>query len=79
MKYIMFEDFSGEAVPVLFPSRIEFVEMREQIPYATVLSAGFVQLSGGRIACHGESKTLGVAARDIDGDLLTERLANPEL
>ena len=79
MKYIMFEDFSGEAVPILFPARIEFVEMREQIPYATVLSAGFVQLRNGRLACHGESKTLGVAARSIDGDLLTDRLGNPEL
>lgn len=79
MKYIMFEDFSGEAVPVLFPARIEFLEIREQIPYATVLSAGFAQLRDSRVVCHGESETLGATARPEDGDLITKRLANPEL
>ena len=33
MKYIMFEDFSGAPVPIIFPNRINFDEMREQMPY----------------------------------------------
>ena len=74
MRYIMFEDFSGKEVPVIFPARIGFLEMREQMPYATVVSAGYIQLSGGVIACHGEAKELGAAAREADAAIVTEQL-----
>lgn len=78
MKYIMFEDFSGLPVPVIFPRRIDFEELREQIPYPTVLSAGYVQLRGDRFACHGEARPLGVEARKGDAEIIAERFTNPE-
>ncbi len=79
MKYIMFEDFSGAPVPIIFPKRIDFTKLREQIPYTKVLSAGYVSLSGAVFACHGESKSLAVAARPEDSGIITAKLTNPEL
>lgn len=79
MKYIMFEDFSGAPVPIIFPKRIDFTEMREQIPYTKVLSAGYVSLSGSSFACHGESKSLAVAARAEDAAVIAAKLTNPDL
>ncbi|SKA96227.1 hypothetical protein SAMN02745704_02703 [Paucidesulfovibrio gracilis DSM 16080] len=78
MKYIMFEDFSGDPVPVIFPKRIDFLELREQIPYPTVLSAGYVQLRGETFACHGEARGLGVEANPKDGEIIGQRFTNPE-
>lgn len=78
MKYIMFEDFSGIPVPIIFPKRIDFSEMREQIPYTTVLSAGHVHVSSAGFACFGESKSLGVQARSEDALIIAAKLANPE-
>lgn len=78
MKYILFNDFSGEPVPVIFPSRVKFDEMREQIPYAEAVSAGFVQLRDGKLACHGAAKVLGLTARPEDGTIITERLTDVE-
>ena len=66
MKYIIFEDFSGQAIPVLFPDRIEHGELREQMPYSTVLSAGYVNSTGQGFVCHGESKTLAASAKPED-------------
>lgn len=71
MKYIIFEDFSGQAIPVLFPDRIEHGELREQLPYSTVLSAGFVHQDGKGFICHGESKALGAAAGADDAEVVS--------
>jgi hypothetical protein len=79
MKYIMFEDFSGASVPIIFPKRIDFVEMREQIPYTKVLSAGYVHVAGSGFRCHGESKSLEVQARPVDAEIIAAKLANPDL
>lgn len=80
MKYIMFEDFSGAPVPIIFPKRIDFAEMREQIPYTKVLSAGYVHVTGaGGFACHGESKSLETGARSEDAGIISAKLANPDL
>ncbi len=81
MKYIMFEDFSGAPVPIIFPKRIDFSEMREQIPYTKVLAAGYVHVSGtdASFACHGESKSLAVQARPVDADIIAAKLANPDI
>lgn len=79
MKYIMFEDFSGAPVPIIFPKRIDFAEMREQIPYTKVLSAGYVNVSGSVFACHGESKSLAVAARAEDAGIIAAKMANPDM
>jgi len=78
MKYILFKDFSGEPVPVIFPARVNFEEMREQIPYSEAISAGFVQLRGGVMACHGEAKDLGLTARPEDGAIITAKLTDVE-
>lgn len=79
MKYIMFEDFSGVPVPIIFPKRIDFLEMREQIPYTKVLAAGYVNFSGQGFACHGESKSLQVQARPEDAGIITAKMSNPDL
>lgn len=70
MKYIIFEDFSGQAVPLLFPDRIRHEELREVIPYSKVLSAGYVAADGGGFRCHGESKELDARARPQDGEII---------
>ena len=79
MKYIMFEDFSGTPLPIIFPKRIDFTEMREQIPYTKVLSAGYVHVTGCGFACHGESKSLAAQARGEDALIIAAKLANPDL
>lgn len=81
MKYIMFEDFSGAPLPIIFPKRIDFSEMREQIPYTKVLSAGYVHVSGSGcgFSCHGESKSLETCARPEDAGIIAAKLANPDL
>lgn len=78
MKYILFEDFSGAPVPVIFPNRVGFEEMREQIPYAKVLAGGFIQLRGDQFVCHGEAKEIGAQARDVDADIIGAKFAAPE-
>ncbi|WP_461210649.1 hypothetical protein [Desulfocurvus sp. DL9XJH121] len=70
MKYIIFEDFSGQSIPVLFPDRIDHEELREQLPYSTVLSAGYVNQTGGRFICHGEAKTLNAKAAEADAQVI---------
>lgn len=78
MKYIMFEDFSGEPVPIIFPNRVDFAEFREQIPYSKVLAAGYVQLRAQGFACHGESKSLEAKSRPEDAAILQDKFTNPD-
>jgi hypothetical protein len=70
VKYIIFEDFSGKPVPVIFPDRIDFEEMREQIPYGPAISAGMVRLVDGGFACSGEARELGVKSRPGDAAVI---------
>lgn len=70
MKYIIFEDFSGQAIPIIFPNRILHEEMREQLPYAKVVSAGYIELRDGRFVCHGKSTVLKAGAREGDAEIL---------
>ncbi|MCA1943676.1 MAG: hypothetical protein LDL30_00110 [Desulfovibrio sp.] len=71
MKYILFEDFQGRPLPIIFPDRIDHLEMREQMPYATVLSAGYVDVEGEALfRCHGKAVELGVSARAGDAAIL---------
>lgn len=70
MKYIICEDFSGRPIPFLFPDRVAHMDMREQLPYANILSAGYVVLSGGRFICSGGDAELGCKARPEDADCL---------
>ncbi len=70
MKYIMFEDFSGRPIPVIFPKRIGHEEMREQLPYATVLSAGFVDRRQTGFVCHGSAPELHAKADKGDAEII---------
>ncbi len=77
MKYIIFKDFSGDPVPVIFPGRVKFEEMREQIPYSEAVSGGYVQLRKGKLVCHGEAKELALSARPEDSAIITEKMSDP--
>ena len=78
MKYIIVEDFSGQPVPFLFPHRVDHVDMREQLPYRKILSAGFVILEDGAFRCYGESRELGVCAREDDALCIAEKFSRRE-
>lgn len=78
MKYIIFEDFAGKPVPVIFPNRIGHDEMRGQMPYTTVLSGGYVALKQGRFLCHGTAPDLDLQANPGDGEILAEQFADAD-
>jgi len=52
--------------------------MREQMPYAKVLSAGYVTLGAEGFSCHGSSKALGVQAASDDARVIAAKLENAE-
>ncbi len=70
MRYIMFEDFSGRPVPFIFPDRVEHDDMREQMPYTTVLSAGDVFMENGVFKCSGHASTLSISPRQEDAAII---------
>ena len=75
MKYLIVEDFSGQPVCFLFPRRVDHGDMRDQLPYGRVISAGVAELDDGRFLCSGGSQELKVTARpDEDAALLAEAL-----
>ena len=81
MKYIMFEDFAGKPLPIIFPERIEFDEFREQIPYSTVRSAGFVVLAPQGLRCYGKAKDLGpevITSHPDDAAIIAENFTEKE-
>jgi len=75
MKYIIFEDFAGHPAPILFPGRVSHGEMRELVPYSSVLSAGYVEFTGGGLHVHGHSVSLGVKSRTADLEIIMRHLA----
>ncbi len=74
MKYLIMEDFSGQPVPFIFPRRVDHADMREQLPYGKVLSAGFIELKEGSLLCHGGHAELKVEASQHDVDIIQEAL-----
>ncbi len=74
MKYLIMEDFSGQPVPFIFPRRVDHGDMREQLPYGKVLSAGFLELKDGALQCHGGHTALGVEASTQDVAIIEEAL-----
>ncbi|BCS89281.1 hypothetical protein [Pseudodesulfovibrio sediminis] len=78
MKYIMFEDFSGADVPIIFPNRINFGEMREQMPYTKAVSAGYISYGPDGFRCHGQSKGLALAARKEDAAIIRDKFEDVE-
>ncbi|MEG6505415.1 hypothetical protein [Nitratidesulfovibrio sp. 1201_IL3209] len=75
MKYIIFEDFSGHPVPFIFPHRVDHADMREQLPYTRVLSAGYVDMVDGAFRCHGGAPELQVSARAGDAAIIAAKFA----
>lgn len=71
MKYIICEDFSGQPIPFLFPDKVAHVDMREQLPYANILSAGYIVLEKGKFVCSGGDAELGVSYREEDATAIT--------
>lgn len=75
MKYLILEDFSGQPVCFLFPRRVDHGDMRDQLPYGKVISAGYAELQNGHFICSGGSQELNAQARpDKDPVLLAESL-----
>ena len=73
MKYIIVEDFSGQEIPFIFPRRVDHTDMREQLPYTKVISAGFVELGKDGFICSGGNNELEVHAREgKDAEVLAE-------
>lgn len=70
MKYILCEDFSGQPIPFLFPDKVAHLDMREQLPYANVLSAGYITLADGGFLCSGGDAELGVTAKAGDAECI---------
>ena len=68
MKYLIMEDFSGQPVPFIFPRRVDHADMRDQLPYGQVISAGVVEHGPEGFVCHGKARLTYVngvlAARD---------------
>ncbi|MDL2271996.1 hypothetical protein LJC23_03075 [Desulfovibrio sp. OttesenSCG-928-I05] len=75
MKYLIVEDFAGQPVPFLFPNRVTHADMREQLPYSKVLSAGYVSLVNGRFICEGGDADVGAAANEADAAVIASFFA----
>ena len=58
MKYLIMEDFSGQPVPFIFPRRVDHADMRDQLPYGQVISAGVVEHGPEGFVCHGGNAEL---------------------
>ncbi len=55
MKYLIMEDFSGQPIPFIFPRRVNHEDMREQLPYAKVISSGFIEFHDDTLMCYDNS------------------------
>lgn len=74
MHYLIVEDFSGKPAVFIFPRRVDHADMREQLPYGNVLSAGLLEFTDGQATCFGGHAELGVKARAEDAAIITETL-----
>ncbi|GHV50960.1 hypothetical protein FACS1894168_2750 [Deltaproteobacteria bacterium] len=70
MKYLIAEDFSGLPVPFIFPDRVAHTDMREQLPYTRILSAGEIIMNQGEFLCSGGDAELAVLARPEDAQII---------
>lgn len=74
MHYLIMEDFSGKPAVFIFPRRVDHADMREQLPYGTVFSAGLMELANGAVRCFGGHAELNVKARPEDAAIITQTL-----
>jgi hypothetical protein len=77
MKYLIAEDFAGQPVPFIFPDRVTHADMREQLPYTRILSAGYVAIRDGRFRCSGGDTELNSFARPEDASLIAASFEPP--
>lgn len=75
MKYLIVEDFAGQPVPFIFPDRVTHADMREQLPYTRVLSAGYVAVRDGRFICSEGDAELNLFARPEDAGIIAASFA----
>ncbi len=74
MKYLIMEDFSGQAAPFIFPRRVDHEDMRDQLPYGKVLSAGLIELKDNELFCHGGHAGLGIESGPNDAEIIIQYL-----
>lgn len=70
MKYLIAEDFTGQPVPFIFPDRVTHADMREQLPYTKILSAGYILLRGESFVCHGGDADVNAVAGPDDASII---------
>ncbi len=70
MKYLIAEDFAGLPAPFIFPDRVTHTDMREQLPYTRILSAGYISLSGDAFVCSGGDADLNLFSRPEDAAII---------
>lgn len=75
MKYLIAEDFAGQPVPFIFPDRVTHADMREQLPYTRILSAGYVSLRNGEFICADGDAEMNLFARPEDAAILAASFA----
>ena len=74
MKYLICRDFADQPAPFIFPDKVAHTDMRDQLPYGQVISAGYVTMENNTFVCSGGDAELGVSARPEDAAILMQRL-----
>ncbi len=75
MKYLILQDFAGKPVPFIFPARVNHADMREQLPYVKVISAGSVKLENGVFVCNPDDTGLEAGFNPEDVDIISKAFA----
>ncbi len=78
MKYLIAEDFAGNPVPFIFPDRVTHADMREQLPYTRILSAGYVTVQDGQFLCTDGDAELNLFAGPEDAAIIAASFAPGE-
>ena len=77
MKYLIAEDFAGQPVPFIFPDRVTHADMREQLPYTRILSAGYIVLENASFLCSEGDAELNLFARPEDASIIAASFFPP--
>ncbi len=82
MKYLILQDFAGRPAPFIFPARVNHADMREQLPYVKVISAGSIKLQDGIFVCSPADTGLEVPFHEEDVEIINKAFSanegNPE-
>ena len=66
LNYLIVEDFAGQAVPFLFPQKVDHEDMREQLPYGRIIAGGQARLAGGEVVCGGSCSIPEIGSRPVE-------------